>query len=380
MPYTWLATEILTGLIIGDLTDFQIDTVKRTLMAYDTAQGGLPLPTAPENWQRIVLPKASCLHLVDGDTPVWGGMVIESEQTSDDTIPVSVATIESYFGDRYVGDVSYSQVDQNLIVKDLVERFAARGSNGGIPIRVVVLGAAGPKRDRNYTDRSGKTLYSALRELAGVQGGPEWTVEWEWLHEPERIVPVLYVGSRVGVAPASGLLPAAVFEMPGPVETVSMVNTYKSGTGANDVMAYSTADGDVQPQSQHVVTRDPERPTIEFRWSPSSSITQISTLDSHAKAKAVELARGSTVAALTAVTTNAPRVGVEWSIGDDVGYVIGGTVVERPGVTHESVPGFPGGLTGVARAIGWELTFGEVDKITPVLQNGEELGDSSDAG
>jgi len=379
MTYDWVATEILTGRIIGDLPDLSIDTVKRTLMQYDTAQGELPRPTAPENWERILLPKASCLHLVDGDVPVWGGITLDAERTAEDALPVSVATIESYFADRYVRDVTYSQVGQNMIVKDLVERYAAKGSNGGIPIRVVVLDGPGPLRDREYKDRSGKTLYSALRELSGVLGGPEWTVEWEWLHDPERITPVLYVGSRVGAAPGPGLLPAAVFEMPGPVQFVSTTHSYKSGAGANDVMAYSTANGDEQPQSRHVVTRDPERPTIEYRWSPSSSIKEIPTLDSHASSKAVELAGGSRVTSLTAVTEDAPKLGKDWVIGDDIGFVIGGTVVDDEG-SHESVPAFPGGFTGVARAIGWELTLGAVDVVTPVLQNGEELGDTSNAG
>ena len=211
MTYTWLASEILSGRIIGDLPDLSIDTVKRTLMKYDSAQGTLPGPTAPENWERILLPKASCLHLVDGDVPVWGGMTLDAERTSDDEVPVSVATIEAYFADRYVGDETYTKVGQNLIVKDLVEKYAARGRNGGIPIRVVVLDGPGALRDRTYTDRAGKTLYSALRELSGIIGGPEWTVEWEWLHDPERIVPVLYVGTRVGKAAAPGLDVAATF-------------------------------------------------------------------------------------------------------------------------------------------------------------------------
>jgi hypothetical protein len=182
---------------------------------------------------------------------------------------------------------------------------------------------------------------------------------------------------RVGVAARTGqgLLPAAVFEMPGPVKAVTTSHSYKSGSGANDVMAYSTANGDEQPQSKHIVTPDPERPTIEYRWSPSSSITQLSTLDSHAQARAGEMAAGSRVISLTAVTENAPRLGTDWSIGDDIGYVVGGTATDEQGRSYETVPAFPRGITGVARAIGWELTLGDVDTVTPVLQNGDDLGE-----
>ena len=381
MSYLWLASAIRTGEIIDELPHLEVGSISRTLMKYTTAQGTLPIPTAPESWRRATKGKATCLHLVDvddrqerPDVPVFGAMVTSRTRGTGDTLELTLATIEAYFGDRYVGDVTYTGVGQNLIVKDLVERFVATGPNGGIPIRVVLIDdAAGTPRDRTYTDISDKTVYSALRELAGVRGGPEWTVEWEKQSDPERITPVLYVGARVGRPTLAGLGPAATFEAPGPTADATLEESYATGKGATVVLATTTASGDTRPQSAPVVTADPDRPTIEFRFSPSTSIEKVGTLDDHAAAKAAELAAGTAVLSMTAVADRGPRLGIDWAIGDDIGYVVGGP--DRH--DEETVPAFPGGLTGVARAIGWELSLTGVPEVVPVLQGAESLGDES---
>lgn len=364
--YSWVATEVLTGEIIADLRDLQVERVKLSLGRYESATAELPLPTAPEDWERATLHGATNLILLrdnpDDPTrgiPVWGGMVSKRNRNSGDLIPMTLATLEAYFDRRYVGDEEFVQVGQNIIVKTMVEKYIATGSNGGLPIRVqIVNGGDGKLRDRTYTDTSDKSIYSVLSDLSGVEGGPEWTVGWEWQHSPERITPVLYVGDRIGNPVTEGLSANASFEIPGPVTEVSMDEDYSAGHGANDVMAVSTADGNERPQSDHIVTADPSRPTFEFRWTPSTSITSKDTLNSHASAGAVALANGQTSVSLSATSLAAPAVGVEWSLGDDIGYAIGSGAV---------VPAFPGGRDGVARAIGWELTLGGSPTVTPIL-------------
>jgi hypothetical protein len=371
--YSWVAVEARTGLVIADLPDLDVDKVSDSISRYETAQGSLPLPTAPENWVRATVHGGVCMILTfdqdDGSTPVpvWGGIVSQRERSESDLIPVSMATLPLYFDRQFVKGKTYTQVGQNLIVKDLIESYVRAGANGGVPIRVQIVGGnPGTLRDRTYDDADDKTVYSVLQELTDVIGGPEWYVGWEWLHNPERITPVLYVGDRVGVAAPSGLSPAASFEMPGPVRSFTLTEDFTSGRGANDVMAVSSASADVRPQSDHVVTADPERPTFEYRFTPSTSITSIDTLNGHARSKAASMTGGATSVSLTAVTQDAPRLGVDWGLGDDVGYVIGGK--DRYG--KETVPSVPGGLTGTARAIGWEMSFGDVDLVTPILMGG----------
>lgn len=373
MTYSWLATEARTGVVIADLTDLGCEKVSTQIGAYTTTTATLPVGTrrTPENWLRATKPGATTLVVIDdsSDLPIWGGLLTKRTRSDNDTISVSVATPEAYFDRRYVGDEAFVGVDQNTIVSTLVAKYAARGSNGGLPLRVEVVGPSGAARSRTYADQSDKTLYSVLTELMAVDGGPEWTIGWE--RTRTLITPVLRVGTRIGRAVTDGLGPNATFEIPGPVSEVELEEDYSAAGGANDVLATSSASADARPQSRHVVTVDPERPTFEHRFSPSTSITDVGTLNAHATARAAAIRDGALALSLGSVTKSAPRVGVDWSAGDDIGYVVGG--LDRFG--RETVPGFPGGLTGVARAVGWELSFANAsgpERITPVLQDPEE--------
>lgn len=389
-PFTWVAVDARTGILIADLPDLSVPTIKRTICRYESATATLPLPTAPENWVEATRPKAVNLILLSDDDPVWGGMVSTRTRDSGDLVQLALATAESYFDSRYVGDVTYTGIGQNAIVASLIGAYVADGAKPGLPIRVqYATSGVGTLRDRTYKDASDKTVYSVLQELAGVEGGPEWTIEWEWQHNPERITPVLYVGDRIGVA-VTGASPAASFEMPGAVLAAGLVEDYTSGKGANDVKAVSTATGDVRPESPHIVPDVADgRPTIEYRFTPSTTITSTDTLTDHARRALAVMQSGSVALTMAADYLSAPPLGTDWRLGDDVGYVIGGR--EPDGSTHledglfsavftetfgvtgsvldypdgrDTVPAFPGGFSGVARCIGWELT---PDAPTPIV-------------
>ncbi|TFB96518.1 MULTISPECIES: hypothetical protein [unclassified Cryobacterium] len=409
---TWVATDLRTGLLLADLPDLDVSNVKATIGRYESTTATLPIPSAPENWQRATLEGAACLNLLSDGNPIWGGNVTKRIRDESDKITISLVTVESYLDRRYVGDVSYGatvanpsipSVGQNNIVASLVNAYIADGAKPGLPIRVQFTTAGvGALRDRTYLDASDKTVYSALTELMGVIGGPEWTVGWEWQHNPERITPVLYVGDRIGAAVPSGMGPAATFEMPGSVISVSMLEDYSAGKGANDVMAVSSASGSVRPQSPRQLSAGTSRPTFEYRWTPSTSITDVGTLSAHAQQALGILSNGSATVNLSAVVSDAPVLGVDWSIGDDIGFAIGGLeddpamkavttktgfdlftdvfhdIFGTPGKSsialarantlgRESVPAFPGGFAGVARCIGWELEISETPIITPTL-------------
>ncbi|MDY7542594.1 MULTISPECIES: hypothetical protein [unclassified Cryobacterium] len=360
----WVATDLKTGRILADLPGLVVPTVKATLGRYESAQGALPLPTAPENWERATLEGASVMNLLIDGEPDWGGMVTEPTRSEGAIVPLNLATLEAYFDRRYVGDELFTQVGQNVIVKTLVEKYAAAGPLGGVPFRVqFTTPGNGKLRDLECKDANDKTLYSTLTDLMGLDGGPEWTVGWERQHNPERITPVLYVGDRIGIAPGKGLGPAATFEMPGCVSSFVMVRSFANGRGANCVVATSTASGDARLQSPAQLADDPIRPTFEHRWTPSTSIKTLDNLIDHALAALRILEKGSSAIALSADADTAPD---GWGIGDDIGFVIGGVVNTDDGPA-ESVPSFPGGIVGTARCIGWERTLSETSVITPTL-------------
>jgi len=399
MTLAWVATDARTGVILADLPYLECASVKRSIGRYEPASASLPLPNAPENWMLATMPGGANLHLLSDDVPIWGAMVTQRSRDLTDNLPLALATIESYLDRRIVGDVTYTGVGQNDIVADLFARFVTTGPRGGIPFRVVYSTAgAGQVRDRAYLRSDRKTVYSALTELSAVLGGPEWTVEWEWQHSPERITPVLYVGDRVGRAVTPGLAPTATFSAPGCIIDAVMTEDYSAGKGANSVIAYSSATAGDVPTSLAQVAADDGRPTFEVDIQPSTSITDIATLTAHAQSALATLAPGGSVLAMSAAVESAPPLGVDWVLGDDVGYSIGGLEVDPRhtigdiysdiwsdtwsdvwGVLtghgriqtnpagRESVLAFPGGISGVMRCVGWERTLDGVQVVTPIL-------------
>lgn len=359
MAYTWLTISSKTGVVLEELRDLNVTSIKKQMMAYTSTTATLPLTTAPEGWEAATSEYAACPVLLDGETPVWEGIVTKQTPDHTDTVKMSISTIEAYFDRRYVGDRIYAGVPQNLIMKDLIERFIATGTNGGIPIRVQIVGGSGQARDRTYKDQDDKTIYSVLRELSGVLGGPEWTVTTEKVAPTadgrQRYGFVFIVGDRIGTAAPADRAPAATFELPGSITEFQSPRDYGAGKGANDVMAVSTAVGDVRPQSPHIVRTDPVRPTVEHRFTPSTSITDVGTLTEHARGVAAAVANGTRSLVLKARADADPRLGIDWVIGDDIRYLV-------------QAPAYPNGvLDGVSRAVGWTLALGANQEVTPVL-------------
>ncbi len=351
MPLSWLSVSATTGAVIADLPTLRVDgALKRTIGRYESQSAVLPLDGAPLNWQTATRKKSAFLVALDTPTegelrglPVWGGMVTSKEPNEGAELPISLATAEDYFNDRFVGDETFTAIGQNNIVETLVNKYAA---TSGIPIRVVKLAGANPVRTRTYLDAEDKTLYAVLDELSGVIDGPEWTVTWEWVDD-QKLGLVLTVGARIGAAAPAGLGPSSWFHLPGNVQKASLKDGYQRGDGANDVMAVSSGSADARPQSPRQVAANDGRPKIEYRWSPSTSITEIATLTGHAQRALAGMKDGTVALAITASREETDS----FSLGDDVGFDLTSLA-------------WPNGISGTARAIGIEITD---TTITPVL-------------
>lgn len=371
MAYSWIAVALRDGKVIAPLPNLTCESVGVRICNYQSATASLPVggvgvDAPPVDWLLGTLHGGAALVLVDDPedgtlpVPVWGGFVTKRTRTTGDTVSLSVATLEAYLDTRFVGDVTFTATDQNTIISNLVGSYV---NDGTINVRVQVVGAAGVARDKTYKSTDNKSVLSAITELAGVIGGPEWTIGWEWQHSPERLTPVLYVGTRLGTAVTPGLMPAATFEAPGSIITAQYDEDYSAGKGANSVIASSSASTTTQPTSPPQVYIDPSRPTFEYRFTPSTSISNVSTLTAHAQSALAQMQQGSRALTMTAAVESAPRLGRDWSLGDDIGYVIGG--LDQSG--NDTVPAFPGGISGTARALGWDLTISGVQTVTPIL-------------
>lgn len=363
MAYSWVAVQARTGRIITDLPGLSVPTVGATLGDYWAGEGTLPVDGAPADWVQATAPMSTYLVLLDDaqEHPIWGGWITQRQRTHEPTVTLGVASWEHYLSRRFMGSWSYVNDDQCAMVLDIMGDFVLAYSAPEMVPPMLLLESAGSTiaRERTYEAASNKTILDVLQELSGVENGPEWTVTWRHLSDPERYVPVMSIADRIGNAVPAGLGPAATFEMPGPVASFQLVEDWTGSAAANNVIATSTADGETLPMSAAQVVEDPDRPTLEYRFTPSTSITNIATLTSHA-ARALALKKdGSVAIALSAVRESAPRLGLDWGIGDDIGYRI-----QAPSV---------GVLSGVARAIGWVATTEGVETVTPILASEEAL-------
>jgi len=355
---SWVSVNANTGDIIADLPDLELSGMFGcTMMRYETQTASLPLSSAPNGWVNATRPGAVWIVCLDDDglTPLWGGMVIDRETSHGGFVDLALATPEAYFDRRFVGDVTYTNTAQNLIAKDLVEDWAKTGALRGIPIRVQIVGGNGVARNKTYTDSADKTLYSALQEFSGLIGGPEWTVGWENVNN--LITPVFYVGDRVGAAAPAGLGPAAQFHLPGSVTSAKIKESYTSQLGANRVIAVSSGVDAARPQSDVQSNATDLRPTFEHRWTPNTDIKETATLNGHAQRALAAMRNGGIGLELTANRQEAPKLGKEWFIGDEIGFDL-------------VSPAWPNGITGTGRAVGWRMDANTIQPLIDVTSIG----------
>lgn len=369
MTLQWVSTDLRTGAVLAYLPGIIADwPLRRTIGQYETASAHLVLTdkTDPE-WERAVLAGASVLHVFDdadpARSPQWSGFVARTvRNAATGIVDLSLVTAEGYTDRRYTGDLTYAATGQNTVVADLFTRYAAEGALPGLPITVqIVTAGAGTPRDLSYRDTDQAKLYQRLTDLMAMQDGPEWTIEHVWSTDNRSILPVAFVGDRIGSDPGPGLAPAAVFSMPGCLTDAQETHDYGDGKGATSALAYSSGQGSSTPTSGPQLAAVTEgRPTFEFRWAPEQSIGDTTTLIGFAQKVVANLAPGQRAVALTAALASAPVYGEAWRLGDTVGYSFGG----RDDKGRETLLAFPGGRVGSNRALAYELSL---TTISPIL-------------
>jgi hypothetical protein len=373
-----VACDFTTGNLLADLPDLTMQSpLRQTLCQYEQNTLSLPISTAPTDWLYLTRPEAvNLIALDENNMPVWGGPIVQRSRSEGDQVTLSVSTGEGYFDRRFISPAVsstvittadygyYSAWDQCQLAADLVTRYAQTGTKPGMPLRVVWTPSAQPGRTHIYSDSDDKTLYSGLQDLSSILNGPEWTITWEWQHNPERITPVFSVADRLGRAVNAGMLPNAAFYMPGSVISVTVLEDYSSGKGANDITAVGAGQGNSRPSARQVATNFGGRPTIEYRFNVPAvgqlTVAQIAALGVYAGQALTFMGAGAQSVTLTSTIEGAPVLGQDWNLGDDIGYQIGG--LDGNGV--DLVPAFPGGFSGVARTVALERTD---TTIAPIL-------------
>ncbi|MDQ1736534.1 MAG: hypothetical protein QOH56_2785 [Pseudonocardiales bacterium] len=372
MALQWLAADLLTGAITAYLPTLAADQpYRRTLGQYETNTATLIIPDVDPytgkrpidpSWPLAVEPWSSVLIAYRGapgsEVIEWGGIVNQGITKLGNAYSLPLITGEGYLDRCNVGDYTTDPTnvgttkDQNVIVSDLIAQFVAAPVLGipGVPVTVRVIGGAGTHQLRTYHDYDDKTVYACLQELNGISGGCEWTMHWEWLHDSDqdRIVPVLDVGNRIGSAVLPGRAPDATFEASDLIDaTVTSDWSYRAG--ANVVMA-SLGSGPGRGQARSVAAAPGRRPHLEYRFSPSVPVTDQAALQKHADGQRDVMQNGKQSIQLTSAIKPGLTYGVDWLIGDDIGFRLTG-------------PTYPEPAQGVTRCIGYESTDTTIQPI-----------------
>jgi hypothetical protein len=345
-PYMeWIACDTVSGEKIAYMPGTR-GTVSRALGAFTSDTLTVPAPLVGNLAMGGLLDQAigpdelpnRMMVLIVNDTPVWAGLIWKVRGGSAATVELGCATPESYLDRRYIGDVEFAATDQAAIARALITAVNTEGIG-----LVIDCPDTGTVRDRTYWDDEDATYLQRLTELMDVEDGLEWTIDPEWRTDRKQAVQLVFRGAtRLGSAEPRGPLDTDS----GAVLDYSVSYDYGKAAGANDVVAYSSGEGTARPQSQHIRNEyalGQGVPRIEHRWSPSSSIKNVTVLNAHAAAELGRLDGGTTTIDITARWDVAPaRLGVDLNRGDDIEFRLSGHM-------------HPLGLLGVGRMVGWRL-------------------------
>lgn len=344
--FQFLAVSLTSGTVLAEFPDLQVSKLSYRFEESTSETVTLPWRNIPSNWGEATVPYGTAILLTRGSTVLWGGIVVKRERTLQGSgLSLTLATVEHYLNNVYVGNHTYSNRDQCEIVGDLVSntlkdhRFMLS----------VETSASSIRRDRTYEESSDKTLLSVLQELSNVQDGPEWCTSWQV--RDGVYLPVLTVADRIG-----SVTPSTTFD-----ETVMtsfrVLEDYTTGYGANMVWAVGSTTGEDRLCSDVMAAGQSYRPVIEHVVNVSSSITQKETLNAHASSALRQLQDGTNTVDMTLNLTAAPILYEEWKPGDVVAWTVADDSGRFEGFAHSE-----------ARVVGYDIDFSGVWTITPVLQ------------
>ncbi|MFE7954370.1 hypothetical protein [Streptomyces sp. NPDC057413] len=353
LELTWLACDLKSGRISEELQSLTPSgAIGRRLGVSTSAQFDLDLGGAPPEWETATDPGRTMLVGVDTLTglPLWAGIILSRAGGSSNKVQLAAATPEAYLDRRYTGTYAGVLRDQALIMSDLVTAVLTDA-----PPIVVDASAGSAAIIYQLADGDDRTVLSALQELAGMEGAPEWTIDVAWADAAQTQFTLPFrVRQQIGVESTA---PEAVFDMPGCITDYTLTESYESAKGATTVQAWGDGEGSGRLTSGPVTATD--LLTVgwcrwDYRFTPATGLTDPDQLSAHATAALSQIRTGTRAWTLEATASRAPRLGRDWTLGDSLRVEI------------ERSPRHPAGAAVTSRAYAWELDPG-ADRITPIL-------------
>ncbi|MFJ4932300.1 hypothetical protein ACIP8U_00315 [Streptomyces pseudovenezuelae] len=347
----WFGCDLRTGGIIEDLPSLKpTGSLSRKLGDTTTLQFDLQLAGAAANWDEATVPGSTILVAVDTytDTPLWAGVVLTRDAGSSQSVQLGAATLERYLDGRYPGDQFFLAADQAAVITGLVTPALTNG-----PPITIDAPNTGTTMDYTTEDGDDKSILSCLKEIMGMDGGPEWTIDVAWASGHGGFQFPLRVRPKIGVQTDT----AVTFDFPGCVSSYNLGESYEDGKGATVVIARGEGEGTSRLTSstyQATALIAAGWPRWDYRFTPASGVTDPDQLNAHAAQSLSLMAQGAQVWSVEAIASRAPRLGQDWGIGDSIHLAI------------ETSPRHPQGADRVARCWAWELDAG-ADRVRPIL-------------
>lgn len=312
------------------------------------ANDGVAVP----GWDEGTTPGRNLIVAVDadGDHIIWGGLVRDRNSTEGPWVEVSANTLEAYLSRRFIKNpLTWTDAYPSTIAADVLGQVT-----GLTPLTVSTAQAGSPVVDGFYDTSDSKRVGDVLVDLSVLANGIEWTVDLEWANaEHTTMRYVARVGPRLGTAAG---LAATQWTMPGCVQSFRFLENFGEENGANDVLALSSGEGGSKPRS----TRYEDTALLasyarfERRFTPASSITSTTTLDQYAEAELARTRLGVTQLTIEANLDAAPKVNLDWWLGDDIDVSL---TCDRFPRTKDADGYWQAGYSRRLRTVGWDLDF-----------------------
>lgn len=288
---------------------------------------------------------------------LWAGAVINRpERGSEPIASLGCVSLEGLLDRRFAGTHTYtgqpSHTDAQIIT-DLIGEANVDGWN----IQLDLDGLTTVRQVR-YRAPERRKILACLQELSDMENGPEWTIRAT--RSGDIVTKTLVARPRLGTA---STIPNAQFRWPGAVKSYGQTEEHSDGLGANYVTAVANGEGASQPS---FTRSDAARIAVEGRWEAvvqRPAARTIAALDSAAATELALMLEGQNLYTLTADAVLAPKIGIDWVLGDDIRLLVTAGARDPDG---QPSYGHPDGLDVIARGIGWTLDP-QTQTLTPLL-------------
>lgn len=340
MDLTWLACDLKSGLILGELP-LDADKVRKMIAREETATWQLPVHdlSCPDDWHDITTPGRRMLVLCLDDVPVQG-WPITSRNIGSSGVTLGGVTLEHVFARTNVIDME-GEADEVAIIWFVIITALSRFGFDFEYTETGVMGYA------DYSAAEDQSCLAILNDRAALANAPEWRIALS--RDGNRIAKTFEIRPRIGQD-----RPDAVFELDdrgtGNIASYNRFEDYGPNAGATHVIGVSDGSGAYRPMTHpHISDLVGDGwPEWESRVSfPNVVADSVDDEDAELERLASntlkQRERGTTTWSIVG-DENAPRPGRDFGEGDTVYVDIAPRGKEDP----------TGGSTAM-RVLGWDL-------------------------